>query len=324
MTFAETFLEEPAWFPTAEPPAASGGHRLLLAMPGGPFRLHGLHAPEAAALRSRFGSYEEHGGAPNGAVEVRVLRCDPRRFRRFDTRGWEYTLDLDFGPSGLRIAGLGLLAELEPDRSTDNWLWTAATDPAAVAGDCENVLRVLCACRLLAEGAVMIHGAGVAAGAVGAVAAGHSGAGKTTFSRLAAAGGAGVLSDDLVALRPGRGEVWVEQLPFGGDLWPSLDRRPSVALAALLGLEHSATEELVPMRAAEAVGLLLACSPVVNVDPQRRDRLLDVLHGIVAAVPPEGLRRLRFRRNGNAWRLVSSLLVHSPRADRAIIQEGNA
>ena len=324
MTFGETFLEEPAWFPNGEPEAASGGDRLLLAMPGGPFRLHGLDAQEVAALRSRFGSYEERDGGPAGAVEVRVLRCDPRRFRRLDTRGWEYTLDLDFGPRSLRIAGLGLLAELEPESCSGNWLWTAATDPAAVAGDCENVLRVLCACRLLAEGAVMIHGAGVAAAGVGAVAAGRSGAGKTTFSRLAAAGGGDVLSDDLVALRPGRGEVRVEQLPFGGDLRPSLDRRPSAALAALLRLEHSMVEELVPLRAAEAVALLLACSPVVNADPQRRDRLLDVLHGIVAAVPAEGLRRLRFRPDGDAWRLVSSLLSQRPRPGRTIIQEGNA
>jgi hypothetical protein len=154
----------------------------------------------------------------------------------------------------------------------------------------------------------MVHTAAVAAAGAGVLGVGRSGAGKSTFAGLAAAAGATVLSDDLAALRPAANGVWLEPLPFGGEVAPR-GPAPPLPLAALLRLEQAGVDELAEMRSGEAVGLLLACSPVVNRDPYRREALLDVLVRVVAALPAGSTRALRFRRGGACWAAVEPLLA---------------
>jgi hypothetical protein len=83
---------------------------------------------------------------------------------------------------------------------------------------------------------------------------------------------------------------------------------PPLPLAALLRLEQAAEDALVPLGTGETIACLLACSPVVNVDPWRREALLATLAGLVASLPPRSSWALRCTRTGG-WPAVARLLA---------------
>ena len=138
-----------------------------------------------------------------------------------DTRGWEYTLDQDHAESSVRIAGLRLMARLDWAPELKGALWTPEIAGEEWTSVLENYLRLLVAYRLLAEGGVLLHSAGVSDGRSAWLLLGPSGAGKTTASRLCLAAGAEVLSDDLNAARfpDGGGGPVVARLPFTALGW---------------------------------------------------------------------------------------------------------
>jgi hypothetical protein len=165
-------------------------------------------------------------------------------------------------------------------------------------------------------GAVLVHGAAVVSerlsgGSSSLLALGRSGAGKTTFSRLALAQGAEVLSDDLNALRRTAAGTVVEKLPFTGDLGDSASPAGPFPLAALLRLEKSPDDELVPLGRAEAIGLLLACSPFVNVDPHRREAHLADLAVLLPAAGDPPAWALRFSLSGGCWPILEGQCLRS-------------
>jgi hypothetical protein len=305
MVFGETFLRDPRELPGEATSWGNEGCRLEL--PGGVYEVEGLATGQAASLTARFGEASRHQLAGRPVTTIAVRRTDPARFREIDTRGWEYALDFAFTAERVRMVGLGLAAELERGDGGAATLWLARGEAERTVGDVENLLRVSTAYRLLAAGGAMIHCAAVAGEAGAVLAVGRSEAGKTTFSRLAAAGGGRVLSDDLAALRPDAdGRWWIDPLPFGGDFGPPASPSPSLPLAAVLRLEQAGCDELRPLRGAQALALLIACAPVVNQDPFRRDELLAALAGLLAMARAPALFTLAFTRDGRGWELVRS------------------
>jgi AcrR family transcriptional regulator len=134
---------------------------------------------------------------------------------------------------------------------------------------------------------------------------GPSGAGKTTAARLCLAHGAGVLSDDLNAVRPEAGGARLIKVPFTGDLG---DRGGSAAedvrLLALVRLAKGKRESLRPLSPASALAGLLAAAPHVNVDPWREEALLAVLERLARAVPAY---ELTFPLGGDPWTILRSI-----------------
>jgi hypothetical protein len=220
MTFGASYLTHPDLFPARRGGEAWGERVVTIALPGGPYRFSGLAPAQVEAVRARFGAHLVDEAA--GAVETFAFRMAEAECREIDTRGWEYGLDLDS-------------------------LWTPDAGSESFAGIFENFFRVLTAYRLLEQGGVLVHGAAVVAGGRSLLALGRSGAGKTTFSRLALARGAEVLSDDLNALRRTAAGTVVEKLPFTGDLGDSESPAGAFPLAALLRLEKSPDDGLVPL-----------------------------------------------------------------------------
>lgn len=309
MTFGAGFLARPDLFPARRSGEAWGEWALTVALPGGPYRFSGLNAAQAEAVRARFGAHltRETGAA----VESLLFRLAEEECREIDTRGWEYGLDLDPAPAAVRMAGLRLAGRLDWRPGLCGALWTPDAGSAAFAGIFENFFRVLTAYRLLEQGGVLVHGAAVVSGGRSLLALGRSGAGKTTFSRLALERGAEVLSDDLNALRRAAAGTVVEKLPFTGDLGDSASPAGPVPLAALLRLEKSPEDGLVPLGRAEAIGLLLACSPFVNADPHRREALLANLAALLPRAGDPPAWALRFTLSGGCWPILERQCLRS-------------
>jgi hypothetical protein len=309
MTFGAAFLHQPDLFPARRAGAAWGASTVTIDLPGGPYWFSGLNPVQVEAVRARFGAYlKEDAGA---AVETLVFRMAEEECREIDTRGWEYGLDLDPTPAAVRLAGLRLAGRLDWRPGLSGALWTPDAGSEAFAGIFENFFRVLTAYRLLELGGVLVHGAAVASAGRSVLALGRSGAGKTTFSRLALERGAEVLSDDLNALRRTAAGTVVEKLPFTGDLGDSASPAGRFPLAALLRLEKSPDDELVPLGRAEAIGLLLACSPFVNVDPHRREALLANLATLLPAAGDPPAWALRFNLAGGCWPILERQCLRS-------------
>jgi hypothetical protein len=302
MSFGAGFLRHPDLFPARRAGEPWGDRAVALDVAGGPYLLSGLNATQEEALRRRFGPLS--GPSEAGGTATAVFRAPASDFLPIDTRGWEYTLDLDPAPDALRVAGLHLMARLGWMPALAGALWTPETAGEEWTSVCENYLRLLTAYRLLEQGGALLHSAGVSDGEAGFLLLGPSGAGKTTASRLCLAAGGTVLSDDLNAVLFGAGKARLRKLPFTGDLGDRAGGPESVPLRAVLRLAQGEEEHLRPLSPAAALASLLAATPFVNRDPCRREALLAVLERLARAVPAW---EVTFAREGGLWEMVKAV-----------------
>jgi len=309
MSFGERFLAFPDLFPARRAGEPWGERQVALDLPGGPYLVAGLSAVQEAAAHERFGALCSAAGpspsaAPTPAAVVGRLYTAPAAdFLPVDTRGWEYAMDFAHAERSVRLAGLQLMARLDWAPALSGALWTSE-EGDLFPGIFENFLRVLVAYRLVELGGAVLHSAGVTDGDGAFLFLGPSGAGKTTLSRISEAAGRTVLSDDLNALLPGApGErPQVVKLPFTGDLGLRREGSPPRPLRGLLQLEKGPDDTLRPLSSGATLALLFACSPFVNADPHRRERLLETLSGLAAAAPA---RVLTFSLAGGLWNILS-------------------
>lgn len=308
MSFGDEFLCHPDLFPGRRSGEPWGEWHLTLEVPGGPYRFSGLAAAQVEALRRRFGRLCRVAApaAPEAGVDTAVFRAPAADFLELDTRGWEYTLDLDHAVSSVRIAGLRLMARLDWAPGLAGALWTPEVAGEEWVSVLENYLRLLVAYRLLAAGGVLLHSAGVSDGRSAWLLLGPSGAGKTTASRLCLAAGAEVLSDDLNAARfpDGGGGPLVARLPFTGDLGDRQGEPGAWPLRAVLRLRQGAAESLVPLSPAATFAALVAAAPYVNRDPWRREPLLAALERLARAVPAW---ELTFSLGADLWSILTTI-----------------
>lgn len=297
MTFGELFLESPDLFPARPAGEPWGAGVSTLELAGGPYRLDGLSAGQERVLRERFGERVREQGAEAGtgtlgtATLVRVFRAAPTDFRSFDRTGWVTTLDRDYRPRAVRLAGWHFMGRIDWRPRLTASLWTSLAEGVDLQGVFENFLRVLVAYRLLARGGALVHSVGVVEEGRGVLFLGPSGVGKTTLGRLALAAGRAVLSDDMNAVlreeeAPGP-RFRVERLPFAGDLGQSAVREPegSWPLGGLHRLAQGREVHLEPLSPGRALAGLVACCPFVNADPHRREALERNLEELLETVP---------------------------------------
>ena len=307
--FGEMFLRHPHLFPARQAGEPWDRHTVTVDFAGGPYTFLGLSTAQLHELEVRFGelvipSIEE---TPSPSIPIRLFRASEDELLDFDVRGWSYTFDRDYQERAVRVAGLKFMARLDfGDGALSGALWTPLDGGEIFISQVENFFRLLVAYRLLHLGGVLFHSAGVASNGRGYLFLGHSGAGKTTISRLSLAAGRSVLSDDMNALCPlepehgGPGRPAIEKLPFAGDLGRTPTARARYPLAGLFRLKKG-PEHRRPIRRAQAVAFLIGCAPFVNIDPHRLDRLTDNLLSLLADFPME---ELSFSRDGAIWTLL--------------------
>ena len=305
MSFGERFLELPDLFPARASGERCGGERATLRFAGEAFRLQGLSEVQQLALREKFAELPKNPVEGSQPVVSQLFRVPQSEFVEIGSREKTYVPEFDYAPHQVRVAGWDFMALLDWRRGRlAGSLWTSHDSGDQFLQACENYLRILTAYRLLEVGGVLLHCAGAVGGGGAFLFCGASGAGKSTITRLNLERGQTVLSDDLNGVRPVVGSMMVEPVPFAGDLRPSQISFQPRPLRAVLQLVKAPRPELRPLSPGQAVGMLLSCSPFVNQDPYRSERLLANLEEISRSAP---VQRLAFARETGFWRLLDSL-----------------
>lgn len=306
MAFAESFLRFPDLFPARAAGERWGAHERRLDLPGGPLAVSGLSAGQDRWLGDRqprdttgAARVEDEDAA---AVAVSVFRAASEDF--LDDRSDGRWLDLDHRRDEVRLAGHGFLARIEWCPRPSCALWTCYDGGKDFGGGWQNFLRVVLAYALLDRGGALLHSAGVVDEGRAHLFVGRSGAGKSTLARLSLETGRAVLSDDLNAALPERvapeGGTWyAAQVPFTGELRTGVVAGAgSIPLGGVYRLAQGPAHRLTPLDAGAALTALLACSPFVNADPYRLDRLGDNLERLIARL---GVATLTFARDAGFW-----------------------
>jgi len=124
-------------------------------------------------------------------------------------------------------------------------------------------LRSFISFQLLRSGGFMLHSAGLVKNGRAYLFLGKSGAGKSTLSKLAAANGFEVISDEINLVRPGGSGFRAYGSPFWGEM--RADGRPgSWPLGGVFLLKKARRNAVADCGRGEALGLLLRCA--VNFD----------------------------------------------------------
>ena len=166
----------------------------------------------------------------------------------------------------------------------------------------EAVIRTAMMARLPILGGLPLHAAGVVAYGRGVVFFGPSGAGKTT---VAATSPFPVLSDELVAVTPGRPFDLVRS-GFWGE-GPAGARTGQAPLALLVDLAKGPALRLTSLRPSAAAGRVLASVPVPFAPPLW-SRALAVVAELVGRVP---VYRMEWTPAEPPWERLADLLAPS-------------
>lgn len=302
MSFGESFLNNPDLFPARQSGEPWGDERLKIRFAGNVYTWSGLSGTQASAARERFGELclPPDDELP-ATLEIKVFRAAAEGF--FDNgRIWSFDPDLDYTPDAVRMAGFHVMGRLDWIPGLRAALWTSEDRRLVSHAILENFFRILVAYHLLEQGGLLLHSAAVVNDGGAYLFFGPSGAGKSTISRLSFAAGHAVLSDDMNALRFGEDGVSVEKLPFAGDFGQTADGADGAyPLRALSRLAKGPDPALLDLRPAAAVAALLGCAPFINLNPYRRDELIDRLQALIARLPA---RALVFALDDRFWTLL--------------------
>lgn len=144
---------------------------------------------------------------------------------------------------------------------------TGSLSAAANEQCLDAFLRSLISFLLMREGGFMLHSAGIVKNGKAHLFLGKSGAGKSTLSKIAAAAGVEVISDEINLLRFEKGCFRAYGSPFWGEM--RADGRPgSWPLGGIHLLGKARENRLSACSGAEALKLLLRC--LVNFDKSPR------------------------------------------------------
>lgn len=305
MSFGELFLHYPDLFPARPAGEAWGPHSLTLNI-AGPVCFNGFSQAQLEAARKRFGDAGSDVSTSQPPVQVNVMRMDKEEFILFDRSGWNYTLDIDYAPDKVRIAGYNFTGLIRLKPELEAVLWTCEDDSIEFPSVFENFYRILVAYQALDRGGILLHSTGIVLGGKAHICYGHSGAGKSTLAGLALESGHGILSDDL-NLIIGMDKPQVRRIPFAGDFGRVPDGPEIHPLGGLFRLQQgeNSRKQISP---AEAFGSMIASAPFVNRDPYRFARLAEITERLLNKFTPS---QLTFSKQGDCWDLFASTIENT-------------
>ena len=162
--------------------------------------------------------------------------------------------------------------------------------------------------RLGRERGVEVHAAGLydadlrVVGRGGFLFIGHSGAGKSTTTRLwRERHNVTILSDDRIILRKHEGQVWMHGTPWHGEA--AFAAAEKCKIDRLFILEHAPANRITQLRGSQAVGELMARSFLPFYDGPSLESTMAFLEEIVETIP---CYRLEFLPDASAVEAVLS------------------
>lgn len=216
-------------------------------------------------LSARYGEFASHVPPQLSVhVEVREAAADDVGARRAGPFA-----RIAGGEGTLSIEGADFKGAFD-ERSGHGWI-TQPRDPSPL----ETFLTAIYAGRLLKEGGVFLHAAGLVGPNGACVFFGPSGSGKTTVAGLV---GEGVISDEIVALRRDGHGYRVSGVPWRGS-------RLSAPLAGLFRLRKAQGTSFRSLSPVEAVRQLLPSVLFSRTDLDEMNRFLEIGGEMVRRVP---------------------------------------
>ncbi|MBN1262471.1 MAG: hypothetical protein JXB35_17455, partial [Anaerolineae bacterium] len=188
----------------------------------------------------------------------------------------------------------GFTGSIDPETSSA----VLRAHPTASPGDLAYFIRTAFALSAFAQDTLLFHAAGIVHRDETYALFGRSGSGKSTASRLSA--DKPVLNDDLVLLDQNDIQWLAWATPFGRRRSPEVLSAP---LRALLRLVQASDDRLEAMPEGQALGDLVANSPVVNADVSSLPELMQRWSEILRAIP---VYYLHFRKATTFWEVIDA------------------
>lgn len=242
-----------------------------------------------APLRQRYEKFLAPEDSTSLAVRVTLLSPPPspatttNQFPHFTEHG------IRFVPPGWE--GEVNLAE------KSGWMRPSST---YIIEEIDYFLRVICALYAFQSGGLLFHAAGIVREGKAFVFFGHSGAGKTTLSRLSSH--YQVLNDDLVLLQPQQDGNWrVYSTPFFNPTQIDPQGNDHAPLVGLYSLVQSKQVFLEPASPGLALAEIIANVPVISTDTRQTGKLFTRGQTLLTQVP---IFRLHFRKDATFWNIL--------------------
>ena len=170
----------------------------------------------------------------------------------------------------------------------------AGTLKAAPNEQClDAFLRSLISFLLIRSGGFMLHSAGLVKNGKAYLFLGKSGAGKSTLSKLAAAAGTEVISDEINLLRFEKGCFRAYGSPFWGEM-RAAGRQGNWPLGGVYLLKKAEINRVGEVSPGEALKLLLRC--LVNFDKNPGNSVL-IMENAVRLISKAKFARLEFSKD---------------------------
>ena len=184
------------------------------------------------------------------------------------------------------------------------WRTAAAADPPGMPSPFHYPQDQILLMVALAGSGATVHAAGAAVRGRGIFLAGPSGAGKTTLSRLMAAEGHGVLSDDRVIVRRDAGGFALHGTPWPGE--GGYAAPGGLPLAAAVFLAKGSENRLRRLAPRDLARRLLPVMSVPWFDGELAGRYLELCEHLAARCPAF---ELAFRPDGGAIEALGEALT---------------
>lgn len=194
-----------------------------------------------------------------------------------------------FAQGNAQLSLAGFEGEIKPQQKRA----VLRAHPSAQLNDISYFIRTIFSLAAFEENKLLFHGAGVVHNQAVYILTGNSGSGKTTAAYLSK--DKPVLNDDLLLLQPHSSGWAVSATPFGHRRHPAIRSAP---LKVFLRLRQAPEDQLAEISRGQALGELLANSPVINTDTTRLPILMQRWSAILKDIP---CYQLYFRRANTFW-----------------------
>jgi len=161
----------------------------------------------------------------------------------------------------------------------------------------DSFLRAFYSRALLREGGMLLHCAGLVKDRKAYLFLGRSGAGKSTLSKIAAAAGADVISDELNLVRLEKGRFKAYGSPFWGEM-RNKGRQGAWPLGGVFLLEKAHRNRISPCSKPAALRLLLRC--LMNFSRSSEDAAL-IMKNSARLLAEAGFARLEFTKKNSGF-----------------------